>query len=294
MSPDEEREADEHERRGLEYDQLLADVTAAGTWSGFEERLDRVYKSSLPAGTELLSPAELLAVRREFLGLVRKAARPYRERGWVATGGRLIRQAPTGYWSDLEFRVRRATTPTDVEIFATISSPYLLRVYEGLDPDRRPASLSGGHVQLLWQVFVTYDVEALDPPSPLPIPIPTTTRDETGIVLGAATASAWLSDAIGRLVEACEGLSSDGAMRDWLLEHRADRRDALRYAALLTRHLGEDDRLSEVLEKTRLVTDALDASLMNRDDPIPARDRGRDPRFWSHKRFLKFLAETRR
>jgi hypothetical protein len=270
--------------------QLLENSDAAGTPGGLEQRLSQFAASRLPPGTRLWTRAEDESVRRDFDRFVREASRPLRARGWHRDGSRLTLHAKSGHWADVTIDFRAGAPPAPIFLFADVSSPYLMRTYEHLDPDRRPPRFSGGHVSLLWQVWIDYDPASTKEPKTLKIP--KRHYAKPGIVIGATTAGPWLEATLSRLAETMEGLCSDRAIRDWLLEFETRNPRALRYAALLTRHLGDNDHLPAVLEQTRIATDAHDARMMAKPPRVPRNDRGKDPRFWSHKRFLRFLTET--
>jgi hypothetical protein len=272
-----------------ELSRLIEDANARGTLDGLEERLTQLAERRMPPGTRLWTQAENESVRRDFNRFVREASRPLRARGWHLSGNRLTLHAATGHWADMTIDFRAGAPPAPIFLFAAVSSPYLMRTYDHADPERRPRSL-GGHASLLWQVWVKYDPAATKRPKPLKIPQPYDAL--TGIVLGQSNAAAWFDDTLGRLAETMEGLCSDRAIRDWLLEFAAENLRALRYAVLLTRHLGDVDRLPDVLEQARILNEALDAAMLAQRPPISTRDRGRDPLFWSHARFLRFLDDV--
>jgi hypothetical protein len=225
----------------------------------------------------------------DFDRLIREASRPLRARGWHLGGSRLTFRSESGHWADITIDFQAGAPPAAIFLFASVSSPYLLRAWDGRDPDRRPRRLSGGHVSLLWQVWIDYDPASTKRPKLLKIP--QRYYAKPGIVIGATTASAWLEDTLRRLADAMEGLCSDQAIRDWLLEFQSANPFALRHAVLLTRHAGDVDHLPAVLEQTSIATEALDAKMVAEQPPIPNRDRGKNPLFWSHKRFLRFLDE---
>jgi hypothetical protein len=269
--------------------QLIEDTNAAGTLEGLEERLTQLAERRLPPGTRLWTRGENESARRDFDRFVREASRPLRARGWQFSGRRLTFRAETGHWADITIDFQAGAPLLPFFLFASVSSPYLLRTFEHLDPERRPRRLSGGHASLLWHVWIDYDPASTKRPKPLKFP--QRSGAEPGIVIGATTAGAWLEDTLGRLANTMEGLCSDRAIRDWLLEFKSANRRALRYAALLTRHIGDVDRLPDVLEQTRMATEAHDAAIMAKPLRVPRNDRGKDSRFWSHTRFLRYLDE---
>jgi hypothetical protein len=268
--------------------QVIEDANAAGSLEGVEERLTQLAESRLPPGTRLWTQVEDESVRRDFNRFVREASRPLRARGWHLSGHRLTFHAESGHWADIMIDFRAGAPPVPIFLFANVSSPYLLRTYNHLDPERRPRRLSG-HASLLWQVWIKYDPASTKRPKSLKVP--QRIDAQTGIVLGRTNAAAWLDDTLGRLAETMERLCSDRAIRDWILAFESANPSALRRAVLLTRHIGDVDRLPGVLEQTRIATDAHAAAMMAGRPRVPRNDRGKDQRLWSHTRFLRFLDE---
>ena len=268
---------------------LIERANAAGSKERLEQPVRDWAASRLPPGSSLGTSEDVKDARGEILRLIRAASKPIVLRGWHLSGSRLIHHAESGHWADITIDVRPGPPPVLLFLFAVVSSPYLLRVFEQRDPEQRPEKFSGGHATLLWQVSVEYDPEATKRPRPLRIPQPP--HHETGIVLGQDNAQVWLTDALGRLATTMEALCSDRALRDWLLDQPRGSVASLRHAMLLSRHLGDLAGHPDLVERTRIATEARDRAMMAKRPPIPNRDRGRDPLFWSHPRFLRFLRE---
>jgi hypothetical protein len=181
--------------------------------------------------------------------------------------------------------------PLLVQIFAGNLSPYLLRVFNRVNPAKPPPSMIAAHIAVLWQMEFDYlEAATVSPP---PIDLSQRRYARTGIVLGAATAPGWLADALARLVPVVQGLCSDLAMRDWILEHDASSYLSLRLAVLLSHHLGLADEIPQLLEMAERAEADVNTKLISRGLTVPNEDRGRmHPQFWSHRRFLRFLQET--
>ena len=175
-----------------------------------------------------------------------------------------------------------------MQIWAVVGSPYLARTYDGGD-GRRPRGWGSGHATLLWQAAIRYDPGSTKRPGRLRIP--QYFDQPRAIALGGDNARAWLVSELGELATTMEHLCSDRTMRDWLVDHGLSAVGPLRYPVLLSHHLGDLDHQTDLLERLRAESDAIDAGLLAKDPPIPRNDRGRDPLFWSHNRFMRFVAE---
>jgi hypothetical protein len=268
--------------------QLIEQANASGDMDGLVEQLEAFAIRRLPPGVRLATDDEIEAPRREVRRLIRAAAKPLVARGWHRTETRLLFDAPNGYWADIKFDVRPGPAPVLVRFFAVVGSPYLARTYDGGD-GRRPRGFGSAHATLLWQALIHYDPRWTRRPGHLRLPLYSAQQGE--IVFGDDHARAWLGSELGDLATTMEHLCSDRAMRDWLVERGLSAVVPLRYAVLLSHHLGDLDRQTDLLERLRLESDASHASLLAMDPPIPRNDRGRDPLFWSHKRFMRFVAE---
>jgi len=268
--------------------QLIEQANASGDIEGLVEQLEALLIQRLPPGVRLATDEEIKAPQREVRRLIREAAKPLVARGWHRTETRLLFDAPNGYWADIKFDVRPGPAPVLVQIWAVVGSPYLARIYDGSD-GRRPRGWGSGHVVLLWQAAIKYDHGSTKRPGRLRIP--QYFDQPRAIVLGSDNARAWLGSELGDLATTMEHLCSDRTMRDWLVERELSAVGPLRYAVLLSHHLGDLDRRPDLLELLRLRSDAAEASLLAKNPPMPRNDRGRDPLFWSHKRFMRFVSE---
>lgn len=237
-----------------------------------------------------IPPEEVRADRALLARHVRAAGRPFRGRGWKVADGGLSRRDEDGAWAQIAIRTGPGADALDVRLTAGALSAYLMQVVNALDPDRPPPpTFVAAHVQILWDFELGFGPAWTTPPLPLALPQPP--YAQSGIVLGEATAAPWLAHAFDLLAAELEPLCSDLAIRDRLLRV-AGARDFidLRYAALLTRHLGRLDELEEILERARLARQASMDDL--RSMGLEAKDRDRSTRYpqdWSHARFLKFL-----
>jgi len=272
-----------------EVARLIEEANASGDVGGLVDQIEALVTRRLPPGVRLATDEEIEVPEREIRRFIRAAAKPIAARGWHRTETRLVFDAPNGYWADIKFDVRPGPAPL-VRIFAVVGSPYLSRVYDGGD-GRRPRGWGQGHATLLWQVLIRYDPGSSKLPRRLRLPEESNQQGQ--IVLGRDNAQAWLVSELGNLATMMERLCSDRTMRDWLVNDGLSAVGPLRYAVLLSHHLGDLDRQTDLLERLRGETDASDASLLDKDLPIRRSDRGRDPLYWSHKRFMRFVAELK-
>jgi hypothetical protein len=228
------------------------------------------------------------------------AAKPFSTEGWHSSGTGMIFHGPEGHWGQVVFRDPYVShlfgDRLHMSFFAGSLSPYLMRWVNKLDPDRSPhPNFVAAHTQLLWAAPVAYTRESHAPPPPLGLDDPPTQMDEA-VLLCTETAPSWLADAMAVVMPRTQALCSDVAIREWLLERNPPahaRSFDLRYAVLLTRHLGLEGELSELLERARQARDDEHTRLRARG--LLPRDSDRSTRFpqsWSHKRFLRFLKET--
>ena len=273
------------------YHDLLQEATAAGSWAGLEGRLEALMQSAVPPGQQLIGRAAFEAERRRFYTLVRAAGQPYRAAGWDVRTNSLVYHGAEGHWGHIVFRADGWQSPLPILISAGNLSPYLLRVFNRVDPAKPPPRFIASHISILWQMEIEYLEGATENPPPLDLSQRMYAR--SGIVLGKETAPGWLADALVRLVTLVRGLSSDLAMRDWILEHDASNYMSLRNAVLLTRHLGLTDEVPHLLELAERAKADSNAGLIAAGQTVPHEDRGTlYPQFWSHRRFLRFLQET--
>jgi hypothetical protein len=266
--------------------QLIEQANASGDIDGLVDQLEAFATRRLPPGVRLATDDEIEAPRREVRRLIRQAAKPLVARGWHRTETRLLFDAPNGYWADIKFNIRPGPAPVLILLFAVVGSPYLARTYDGGD-GRRARGFSSAHATLLWQAWIRYDPSSTKRPGRLVLP--RYSRQQGAIVFGGDGAQAWLVSELGDLATTMEHLCSDRTMRDWLVHHGLSAVVPLRYAVLLSHHLGDLDRQTELLERLKAESDAIDAGLLG--PPTPHNDRGRDPLFWSHKRFMRFVSE---
>jgi hypothetical protein len=270
---------------------LTEQANASRDMDGLVEQLEAFAARRLPPGVRLATDDEIEAPRREVRRLIRAAAKPLVARGWHRTETRLLFDAPTGYWADIKFDVRPGPAPVLLQVWAVVGSPLINRMYYGGD-GRRPRGWGLGHAVLLWQAAIRYDPGSTRRPGRLRIP--QYFDQPRAIVFGGDNAQAWLVSELGELATTMELLCSDRTMRDWLVERGLSAVVPLRYAVLLSHHLGDLDRQTELLERLRLESDASHASLLAMDPPTPHSDRGRDPLFWSHKAIHEVRGRTGR
>ncbi len=230
-------------------------------------------------------------LRSELYAMVRAAARPFRGRGWQVRSNNLAIRGADGAWGQIVVTAEGRRGPQLVAgLYAGTVSAYLMKVVNQLDPEKvPPPAFVGAHTRVLWQAQIRFDPAASEPPPPLTLPQPS--NQEIGVVLGRTTASDWLAAAFAEVVPSVEGLCSDLAIRDWLLDDAGPTGTFdLRYAALLTRHLGLDDEVDAILRRA-------EAAEVERDrwwraqgiEPIKQDRSTRYPQSWSHRRFLRFF-----
>jgi hypothetical protein len=200
-------------------------------------------------------------------------------------------RGPDGHWGHIVFRADGWRRPLPVQIFAGNLSPYLLRVYNRVNPDRPSNDMVAANIAILWQYEIGYDEASADHPARFSLD--KRAHAEPGIVLGRSTAAGWLDDALAQLVPVVQGLCSDRAIRDWLLENEGHKASSLHEAVLLTRHLGLHDEVPDLLARAERVRAEEDArSLANGRKPVRVHRGMSYPQFWTHRRFLRFLEET--
>jgi hypothetical protein len=180
-----------------------------------------------------------------------------------------------------------------VEAYAGTLSAYLLKVVDGCDPEKvPPPRITALHTWIVWQWIMLFDPSETAPQPPFRLPVGP--NEDTGLTLGDATAPSWLRDAMAVLVGPVKELCSDLAIRDWLVEHAGETNSwNLRQAALLTRHLGRDAEVPDLLARAQAAEVLVDRSL-EADGLMPGHpDRtAHDPMMWSHERFMKFFNAT--
>lgn len=240
--------------------------------------------------------------------LIRKAAGAYATGGWRASPGGLIYQAADGPWGRVHIdveqgdssdwlragkakllgSVREARTP--IRLTAGASSPYLLRIVNRLDP-AKPPPVGYLHTWLLWQVRIEYGSRAHSETPPLAVPQPIWA--EPGVILGPDTALTWFNDLFRTLVPAVTVLCSERAIRDRLVA-TAGTTDflSLRYAALLTRHLGLGGELPGIVERAASASTAFDAFQAQAGGQVVRDDNDPNMMMWTHDRFVRFLSSA--
>ena len=176
-----------------------------------------------------------------------------------------------------------------VSLFAGVASPYLLRVVNRRDPSRRPP-VGYSHVILLWQAELEYDDAFAKEPAPLTIQ--QAEWVSTGIVLGPAHAVAWFQYLFRQLTVAMSALMSERAIRDRLVQSGETDFLNLRYAALLTRHLGLQSELPEILDRAHRASAMFESVQAAGESPAERDDRDSNMIMWTHERFIRFLASA--
>jgi hypothetical protein len=270
-----------------EVGQVLEQTAARVDIEAVAEQLEALTQRLSP-DTRPASEAEIAATQREVRRLLRIATKPLGARGWLRTGTRLIFDSPNGYWAEIKFDVRPGPAPVLIRVYAVVGSPYLSRVYDGGD-GRRPRAWGSGHAVLLWDAWIRYDPDVSTRPPRLQLT--QYVHQRPAIVLGQRSAERWLTSELGDLASTMEDLCSDRSMRDWLADHGIGAVVPLRFAVLLSRHLGDLQRKPELLERLRIASDASRAASAAKTAPVRYNDRGRDPLSWSHNRFMRFVDE---
>ncbi len=270
-----------------EVARLIEAANAIGDMDWLAAQIEALVVQRLPRGVRLATPEEIEAPQREVRRFIRQAAKPLVARGWHGTGTRFVFDAPSGHWADIKFDVRPGPAPVLIFPFAVVGSPSLLRIYGG--DGQRPRAWGSGHASLLWQTWIEYDPESTKGPKRLPIPY--LSQEKPGILLGRNNAQGWLTDLLGELAATMEALCSDRPLRDWMVERGLSAVRPLRDAVLLSRRLGDLKQQTDLLERLRVESEESESYLMALTPPIRRNDRGRDPLFWSHDRFMRFVAE---
>jgi hypothetical protein len=236
------------------------------------------------------------ALERDFKRLMRLAAKPYAHGGWHLASSGLIYRGQQGHWSHVVFRQPYMTGGTlEVSLWAGTLSPYLMRVVNRIDPNRPPSThYLGAQAPLAYDYRIGFSAEDLPAPPPFEPDVPLIRRVRP--VLSPSTAVTWLGELFALLVPRLTALSSDEAMRQWLIR-RADEglgnAFGLRMAILLTRHLSHEEEIPALLERAEREREAEIRRLEDRGLTFRNHDRSINfPQFWSHRRFLRFLDET--
>jgi hypothetical protein len=228
------------------------------------------------------------------MGIVRRESRDLRARGWKLGSSSLVRRGAQGEWGHIRFHAPRwEGPPMRVDTYAGVTSPYLMRVLDRLDPTKPPPpDFVASHAFVLWQYALTFEPEASQEPAPLKLPV--RPSQEPDVILTPETAGPWLRSALRLVAPKVEGLCDERAIRDWLLAYaNAENYSDLRKAALLTRHLGLPDELPPILERAEAAKAAMDAYFVSIGmRPLNAERGTRHIGDWSHRHFLEFLEEA--
>jgi hypothetical protein len=238
-----------------------------------------------------------LSLNSTFKRIVRDASLVVADEGWVTRGGGIIRHHDNGYWAQVVFfGASRKHDPLELGLIAGVCSPYLLRVVNKQDPTKPPAaSFTAAHASVVWNMLMTFSETESEFAEPLEIPEVPGERPLERLTLGPNTAPSWIEDAFLKLTPRVDSLCSDEALRDHILDG-PNGSFSLRYAALLTRRLGEEERLEQVLAMAEAAAHREEERAIREiGHPVGGAMRDRQetyPQDWSHERFLRFMAET--
>jgi hypothetical protein len=204
-------------------------------------------------------------------------------------GAGLVFHSAGGCWGQIVFaRASRDGPFLRMELTAGTCSPYLLRVYNKLDPAKPPSSnFVAAHTRVVWAVPVVFSRSG--PPVPIPLDLGAETFNHQACELTLETAPAWLDHALAQLVPATQALCSNAAIHEWLIAPREwESTLSIQYALLLGRHLGLRDELPELERRAEKLAQRDHGK---RDDRATrAADRQTTyPQDWSHARFMRFL-----
>jgi hypothetical protein len=274
--------------------------------SGATERLlrdDRLMVGGPDSAGESNAPVHASAwneARSSFVPIVRRASkRAVAGTGWRAgTSGAFI-HTDDHHWGQVAFRFEPAKNQT-FALTAGALSPYLMRLINRLDPARNPPpDFIAASGQTEWFQPINYradydgDADCEDPRVADPC------TDFVGqmapsVTLGPRCADAWVEARVHHLVQSTQPLLTDQGLRDWILQERRRRsiyRPDLRYAIILTKHLGLDDELPALMKQDRELHEQ--AMLNERSQQHQqAWDRKRNYNsLWSHERFARWLNE---
>lgn len=227
--------------------------------------------------------------RAHLLRLFRRASEPLRINGWQIRASSIVRRSAEGNWAWVQVETDAWATPLNFIMTAGATSRYLSAVLGQADPDKPPSRHSPVHLSLLAPYGFAFTPDRAAP-APPPLELPWQSSESSGVVLTPATAGGWFRTTLSMLADELRKCSDDLAMRDRLIATANEFNDeSLRYAALLTRHLGRDRELPEILERASAARDALDQSSLAAGLSPEPRDRSRQLVDWSHRRFVRFL-----
>jgi hypothetical protein len=231
-------------------------------------------------------------LRKDFAKHQRSAGRPVRTGAWRLTGSGMTHHVPGGCWGQIVFREPYMSGEALIlRLFAGSLHPHLMRWVNDIAPDKSPPNqFVVAHAHILWSFEIEYVADSQGTPEPLALPQPS--HHPTRPRLGAATVEGWITDAYRLLMPEVERLCTDEGLLAHLMrvdpQREVENYFILRYAALLARHMGRTDVLPAVLERAERAAEAAHERMF-----LKYRDRStRYPQDWSHKRFLRFLAET--
>jgi len=238
--------------------------------------------------------------QQPFQRLLRAAGKPFAHSPWRPASMGLVCHPESGHWGHVVFKRAQLWRPSELaypvlsmEFVAGAVSPYLFRHWNGLDPSRPPSSnLVANHARADWQPRVLFSTDS-DQPEVTWVPgLRPAERHVHGLppVLGPMSAGPWLTSVFQDLVPKTEALCNDEAILAYLLQ-TADLIEqkgvldlgGLRMAALLSRHLGHDEAMPELLERAAAARAACKIAASPRTSHHPG--------YWSHKYFVQYMNE---
>jgi hypothetical protein len=238
--------------------------------------------------------------KKQFLAAVAESARPYRPAWRVGASG-LVRRFDSGYWGHVWFFDHVTADPGpcyQAGLTAGVVSPYLLRTFNGRDPERAPTrNFIAVHAWLTWDApVVRFDPAAEQTSTPAVPAFSAEARHDRRftdlfVELGETNVSAWLAGVFGLLVPRLTEMAQDESLLGWLSEEEPRSTAELRYAALLAHHLRMDDQVTVLLRRAAEVRGREDRDAEARGVDLSYRsDRQTTyPQDWSPERFERFL-----
>lgn len=242
-----------------------------------------------------------------FRRLLQEAASKHAAQGWTLRGAGLVLHAPDGCWGQIVFSgaSREQVEPRpwlaagyedvvaewpilEMGLTAGTCAPYLLRIVNKLDPSKPPTpNFVAAHARVCWHVPVWFARTARVAPPPFETPEAQSRGNR--YCIDADTAATWLAGAVSQLAPACEALSSDRAIYEWLRTQQGS--FSLRYAYLLARHLGLENDLDPLGERAREASEE-ERRRSHGSDRASADRQTTYPQDWSHERFMRFVEST--
>jgi hypothetical protein len=242
-------------------------------------------------------------LHREFLGHVRRAAKPFLVAPWHGSGSGLVCHPDNGHWGNIQFHTPqllhsgvpngsrpgespRAAPQLAIRLRAGTCAPYIMEQRNGLDPLKPPpAQYVASTTIVTWDVELWYlDEDVLVPAVPFDlVTSPRHLAPSAQPHLGRDTVGAWIEGALNALVPPTQDLCDDEAARQHLLERgrrSASNYSAFRYAAALAWHMGLDDELDTIL--------AEEARARSANSLMEINDRARWPGGWDYWSSAKF------